>query len=255
MSFQAEKALVLKHYEALAGAEPSCAATTLAKHTAPHWRFRGVHPIHEKVGAKAVAATFWSPFLAAFSKVQRRQDIFVAGLNEIDGFKGRWVLSMGHLMGLFDAPFLGIPPTRRIAMLRYAEFNKVEHGAITETAFFCDLLHLMAQAGLKPLPHETGAHLVQPGPATHDGLLFKDAPADEGHDTLTLINRMIFDINHHKRFGTPHQELAHTWHEDMVWWGPAGIGSTYTIDRYIEQHQGPFRRHIKDRRYNGHVCR
>ncbi|MEM8664277.1 MAG: nuclear transport factor 2 family protein, partial [Pseudomonadota bacterium] len=47
----------------------------------------------------------------------------------------------------------------------------------------------------------------------------------------------------------------HTWHEDMVWWGPAGIGSTYTIDRYIEQHQGPFRRHIKDRRYNGHVCR
>ena len=44
-------------------------------------------------------------------------------------------------MGLFDAPFLNIPPSRKIAMLRYGEFTKVENGKITQTAFFCDILH------------------------------------------------------------------------------------------------------------------
>ncbi len=27
----------------------------------------------------------------------------------------------------------------------------------------------------------------------------------------------------------------------MIWWGPAGIGATYTIERYAKQHSGPFR--------------
>lgn len=252
--FQAEKALVRAHYDALAKATPETVAGVLAERTTPDWHWRGMHPFHEQHGAAAVADSFWSPFLTAMTRVQRRQDIFIAGLNEIDGFKGRWVISMGHLMGLFDHPFLGIPATRRIAMLRYVEFNKVEDGRITETAFFFDLIHLMHQAGLRPLPPQTGAHLIQPGPMTHDGLLFEDAAADEGQQTLALINRMISDINT-RPAATPQEELSRTWHDDMLWWGPDGIGATYTIDRYIEQHQGPFRRHLKDRKFNGHLCR
>jgi hypothetical protein len=44
-------------------------------------------------------------------------------LNEIDGFTSIWVVSMGHLMGLFDAPWLGIAPTGKMALLRYASFT------------------------------------------------------------------------------------------------------------------------------------
>ncbi len=253
--FQPEKALIRDHYAALAAATPGTVANVLARRTAPAWHWRGMHPFHEQTGAEAVAASFWQPFLAAFTRVQRREDIFIAGLNEIDGFQGRWVISMGHLMGLFDAPFLGIPPTRRIAMLRYAEFNRVEDGRITETALFCDLIHLMMQAGLTPLPPQTGAQLVQPGPMTHDGLLHADADPEEGRKTLALINAMISDINHHHKIGPPEVELRRCWHDDMLWWGPSGIGATYTIDRYIEQHQRPFRTQIADRVYNGHKCR
>ncbi len=255
MSFQAEKALVRAHYDALSKATPDNVAAVLAERTSPGWHWRGMHPFHEQHGAQAVADAFWSPFLAAMSRVQRRQDIFIAGRNEIDGFQSVWVISMGHLMGLFDAPFLGIRPNRRIAMLRYAEFNKVVDGKIVETALFCDLLHLMRQAGQYPLPPQTGMHLVQPGPATHDGLLFDDADPAEGEQTLALVNRMIGDINAHQRFDSPQQELAQSWHDDFIWWGPEGIGATYTIDRYIAQHQRPFRTQIKDRVYNGHICR
>lgn len=252
MSFKAEKALVRAHYDALAKATPDTVADVLAERTAPDWHWRGMHPFHEQHGAGAVADVFWSPFLTSMKRVQRRQDIFIAGRNEIDGFKSVWVISMGHLMGLFDAPFLGIHASRKITMLRYAEFNRVENGVIVETALFCDLIHLMHQAGVQPLPPQTGQHLVQPGPATHDGLLFDDAKG--GDDTLALINRMIGDINAAGKL-TPQDELAQCWHDDMIWWGPDGIGATYTIDRYIEQHQRPFRTQLSDRKFNGHVCR
>lgn len=255
MSYQAEKALVRAHYDALAKATPDNVAGVLAERTSDDWHWRGMHPFYEQHGAQAVADSFWSPFLTAMTKVQRRQDIFIAGHNEIDNFQSVWVISMGHLMGLFDAPFLGIKPNRRIAMLRYVEFNKVVGGKIVETALFCDLIHLMNQAGQYPLPPQTGMHLVQPGPATHDGLLFDDAAPEEGLKTLALINTMIGDINTHQKYDTPQEELAQTWHDDFIWWGPDGIGATYTIDRYVEQHQRPFRTQIKDRVYNGHVAR
>ena len=255
MSFQTEKALVRAHYDALAKATPDNVAQVLTERTIPDWHWRGMHPFYEQYGAAAVAESFWAPFLTSMTKVQRRQDIFIAGRNEIDDFQSVWVVSMGHLMGLFDEPFIGIEPNKRIAMLRYAEFNKVVDGKIVETALFCDLLHLMRQAGQYPLPPQTGMHLVQPGPATHDGLLFDDADVSEGDTTRKLINTMIGDINAHQKYSTPQEELAQCWHDDMLWWGPEGIGATYTIDRYVEQHQRPFRTQVKDRVYNGHICR
>jgi SnoaL-like domain len=252
MSFQAEKNVVRALHAALAQATPATVAGVLAAHASQDWHWRGMHPFHEQRGPGAVAAAFWAPYLTAMSRVQRRPDIFFAGSNAIDGGASTWVVSMGHLMGLFDQPFLGIPPTRRIAMLRYVEFNRVEAGQITETALYCDLLHLMTQAGLRMLPPQTGAHLVQPGPATHDGLLYGPQDAREGASTLALIDRMITAIGAAATYPSPEVELAGNWHDDMLWWGPEGIGATYTIPRYIEQHQRPFRTMLTGRTSRGH---
>jgi len=41
----------------------------------------------------------------------------------------------------------------------------------------------------------------------------------------------------------------------MLWFGPTGIGSTYTIPRYEDQHQGPFRATLGDIEPLGQVCR
>ena len=38
-------------------------------------------------------------------------------------------------------------------------------------------------------------------------------------------------------------------------YGPAGIGATYTIPRYQEQHQLPFRNNLTGKTFHGHVCR
>lgn len=253
--FQPEKALVRAHYDALAGAAPDNVAEILAAHTSPDWRWRGLHPFGEKTGAGDIAKSFWQPFLSAMSRVQRREDIFFAGSNEIDGHKSRWVVSMGHLMGLFDAPWLGIRPTGKMAFLRYCEFNRVADGRIAETAFFCDIPHLMIQAGQNPFPSQTAAHLVQPGPLGHDGLLYAAQDPEEGVKTLSLINAMISNLGQWD-LGLPlEEELALTWRDDMIWWGPAGIGATYTIERYARQHSAPFRAGFAERTGTGHLCR
>ena len=255
IDFQAEKELVRAHHAALAEAGPGDVAAALGRHTAPDWHWRGMCPFDEQTGAEAVADVFWTPLLTAMSGVQRRQDIFFAGLNEVDGFTGRWVASMGHLMGLFDTPWLGIRPTRKLVMLRYAEFHHVRDGRIVETAQFCDIPHLMTQAGQPPFGPATAHHLVQPGPLTHDGLLYDPCPAEDGVATLAAINAMVSDLGSWD-LGLPiEEELRRTWHEDMLWWGPEGIGSTYTIPRYAVQHAGPFRAGFTDRTRTGHIAR
>ena len=75
--------------------------------------------------------------------------------------------------------------------LRYAEFNKVVSNKIVETAMFFDIPHLMVQAGIKPFTSQTAAHLVQPGPRTHDGLLFEKQDEEEGKKTKLKITEVF----------------------------------------------------------------
>lgn len=254
---QAEKDLVRACHAALDTAAPGAAAGTLARFVADDWLWRGFHPFNEQTGAEAVGSEFWTPLKTALKHLQRRPDIFMAGRNEIDGFASTWVVEMGHLMGLFDEPWLGIRPTRKMAFLRYCTFNRAEAGRITETAMFFDIPHLMAQAGQNPFPPQTAAHLVQPGPMPHDGLMYGPQDPAEGERTLAAINRMMGDLAGWKNVSQAPlvEELRRSWSEDMIWWGPAGIGATYTIRRYAEQHSGPFRTAFRDRKFNGHLCR
>ena len=253
--FQTEKALVLELYKALDTAPAGAHQEAMAGLVSDGYLWRGFHPFNELKGAESVAEEFWAPLHTSLTSLQRRLDIFLAGDNRIEGHEGVWVASMGHLMGLFDTAWLGIPPTGKIAMLRYAEFHHVIGDRITETAMYFDIPHLMMQAGLNPFPPQTGAHLVQPGPMTTDGLLFGAQPADEGERTLAAIDAMISDLGQWDSGMPLEDELRLTWHEDMVWWGPAGIGATYTIERYAKQHSGPFRAAFAERSKTNHICR
>lgn len=255
VDFQTEKRLLREFYQRLDSADIQELPLILADCMAPDCIWRGFHPFNELTGPEQVALTFWQPLRRSLTRLQRRMDIFMAGQNEMDGFSSVWVVSMGHLMGLFDDPWLGIAPTGKMAFLRYCEFNRVANGKIVETAMYFDIPHLMMQAGLQPFPPQTAAHLVQPGPITHDGLLFDPQPEHEGTATLATINAMIGDLGTWQ-LGLPlEEELARSWTDDMIWWGPAGIGATYTIERYAKQHSAPFRAAFADRSATTHLCR
>ena len=191
--YQKAKNLVRDYFDDIERASPDTVADVLKAYTREDYLWRGVYPFREQRGANAVAERFWGPLMKTLTRMQRRQDIFIAGTSEISG--EQWVMSMGNFMGLFDADWLGIPRTRKIANLRYAEFNRVENDKITQTGLFIDIIGLMVQAGTYPLPPSTGVYFNYPGPRTQDGLLFEDAPEEDSVTTLALVNEMIGDLN------------------------------------------------------------
>ena len=257
MNFQSEKQIILNFYDAIESSKIEEIPNVLSHYCSEDLLWRGFHPFNKIRGLKNLYSQFWQPFKKSFFNYQRRMDIFLAGYNTISGNEGVWVVSMGHLMGLFDNPWIGIKETKKIAMLRYCEFSKIQNGKITEVAMFFDIPHLMLQAGIKPFPSETGISLVQPGPLTHDGLMFNEQDTNEGNRTLEIIENMIKDVKvwTSTSRGSLIDELKKSWNDNMIWWGPTGIGSTYTIDRYANQHAGPFRKIFKERTFNGHLCR
>ncbi len=252
--FQSEKRLVLEHNAAIDAANPDEVAAFLAQRTVPNYRWRGVHPFNEQAGAEAVASVFWGPLKSAFGQMQRRPDIFMAGLNSIDEGSSRWVVEMGHLMGLWDEDWLGLPATRKIAFLRYVEFHKVDDEKILETACYVDILNLMEQSGIGYFPVQSGASILTPGPRTSDGILLDAQDPLEGRATLELIEAMVFDLRRN-RVSSPRQHMETFWHPDMCWFGPGGIGASAFFDGYRRGHCQPFEDGLEYVRHTEHKCR
>ena len=262
MTLQDAKRVVLAYCRDLDRASEAELAAVIRKHSADDYRWRGVHPFNEQFGADGAAEAFWVPLRESFTSLQRRPDVFMAGADTASGDGAVWVCQMGHLLGLFDRPWLDIPPTGRMCLIRFCEFNRVDGEQIAETALFVDVVSVMRQAGQYPLPPQTGAAHMHLGPATHDGLLFDAQDPDEGAATMRLVERLVEDLAQANQVANetgdnhvPRSVLEATWHSDMIWSGPDGIGATYTIDRYEQQHQYPFRLNLSDKRFNGHVAR
>ena len=174
----------------------------------------------------------------------------MAGPNLIDG--KLWVTSMGKFMGLFDNNWLGIRSTGKIAMIPFCEFHRIEDGKIAESALWVDIISVMKQSGYNPLPRQTGAEIINPGPRTADGVLLDASDAGESQRTLDLIMQMCNDLVG-DGMNSNDDALGDTWHDDMLWFGPSGIGATYTIERYQKQHQGPFNAGLRNIEFNGHI--
>lgn len=250
-----EKDLVQSFYQAIDTCSADDTPKVMGKFCDPGYSWRGCHPFNELESASAVCEQFWKPLRHSLCSIQRRQDILMAGENGISNDNSIWVVSMGNLMGLFDHPWLNIPPTRKMAFLRYCEFHQVRDGKICQSAMFIDIPYLMVQAGVNPFPPQTGAELVQPGPITHQGVMEGEQDPAIGRKTLDVMNNMVKSLGNWDSKFTLEEELALTWHKDMIWWGPTGIGSSYTIERYAKQHSGPFRKAFTNRVFHGHVCR
>lgn len=255
--YTTEKELVWSYFEALDNAKATKVESVLSQFMSADFSYRGSYPFRTLASQSETATTFWMPLKTAISNMQRRVDVFIAGNNEFDDCV--WVMGMGHFMGLFDQDILGIRHTNKLVSLRFAEFSCVQNGKITQTGLFVDWIGLMQQANMNPLPPSTAQYFVYPGPRKHNGLLFEDAIPEESVETLDLVKRMVNDLRALNQAGSmepPSPEvLGRCWSENMVWYGPAGIGATYTIPRYIMQHTGPFRRGLGDKKSNGHVVR
>ena len=88
-------------------------------------------------------------------------------------------------------------------------------------------------------------------------VIFEEQNLIDTKNTSELIEQMINDVKIWNNFDKISliKELRKNWKDDMIWWGPSGIGSSFTIERYVEQHALPFRNNFINRKFNGHICR
>ena len=176
----------------------------------------------------------------AFPDLERRVTIEMAGQ---DAHGQLWVGQCGYWCGVFDGAFLGIPPTRRMAAMRFHDFVRVVGGRVVEMQSLWDLPELMMQAGVWPMAPSLGREWHVPGPTTQDGLRV----SGDGARALRIVEDMLAGLGNDPA-GTPRAEMARFWHEGCSWYGPSGIGTARGIDGFRRHHQAPFLGAMPDRR-------
>lgn len=212
-------------------------------------------PIERLVGPAEVLERLIQPLRTALSHIRRRDEIFIGGANR-RARGGDWVSSVTHYVGNFERPIVGIEPSNRLAFLRSGEFYRIENGRFAEAKLIVDFLDLMRQAGRLPLPTMLGTEMLFPAPATHDGVL----PANRGNGerSLDIVEGMLGDLHAFdpKTFTSAAQTGSEGyWHDDMLWYGPAGIGSNYRWEGFVKDHRESFLRAFPDRKGGNHYCR
>ena len=198
-------------------------------------------PFGEIIGAEYFD-TVYAPLTAAMPDVERRDWIVMAGA---DDHGNDWVGCGGHYVGLFARPFRDIPPTQRIAHMRFHEYYRIKEGKIVEIQAIWDIPELMIQAGVWPMSPSTGREFCVPGPATCDGLAAHDPSLSAG--AKQHVVDMLAALVRHPREPVEAMELPQFWSDKMSWYGPAGIGTARGIDGFRQHHQIPFLNAMPDR--------
>ena len=212
------------------------------------------YPINQLSGRQAVLDGFYRPLRQALAHTRRRDEIFIQAPNRRD-FGGDWISAVTHYVGNFKQEFYGVRPHDSLVFLRSGEFYQVADGKITLARLIPDLIDLMRQARRLPITEELGTEILFPGPATHDGVM---PQIGDGEASLDVVEGMLGDL--HVFDPDSFESKSQTgddgyWHDDMMWYGPCGIGSNFRWDGFVKDHRESFLRAFPDRKGGNHYCR
>lgn len=200
-------------------------------------------PYSEIRGIKGYANDFWLPLLDAFPDLENQPYILLGG-----EYEGRnYVSFTGNLIGTFQKTWLNIPPTNQPTWIRYAGHFLIENGEIVKAWYFLDILDVMRQAGFNFFPNR-GIEWVPPGPMTGDGIVIYPTNALESEKSLALTNAMLDGLGDYDGRTLESMGQERFWDvQNMMWYGPSGIGTTRGLKGFQNHHQIPFLTGFPDR--------
>ena len=197
------------------------------------------HPFEDLDGGAGWWDAALGPLRAAVPDLERRETIRIEGVTAAGA---RWIGCCGAYVGQWEGSFLGIPPTRRLAHLRFHEFLRMEGERCAEVQALWDLPELMMQAGCWPMAPSLGRELNVPGPATQDGR----GPHGDGSAALGVVGAMLTALGRSTE-GVAAMGLERYWHPACTWYGPSGVGTSRGIGGFRAHHQAPFLAAMPDR--------
>ncbi|MXX83081.1 MAG: ester cyclase [Chloroflexi bacterium] len=203
-------------------------------------------PLEDLTGPAELFDQVYAPLLHAIPDLERRDFIVMAG-HSPGQWSGDWVGCGGHYMGVFEQPWLDIPPTRHLVSMRYHEFFRFVDGAIVEMQALWDIPSLMMQARAWPLsPSLAPNWSAIPGPASGDGFIESTHDPEQAAASVKLVMDMLKALRNSPQ-GVAAMELDRYWHPQMMWYGPAGIGVIRRVLGFRNWHQTPFLKAMPDR--------
>lgn len=199
------------------------------------------HPVNTLDGLAAVSAQLWQPLRHALPDAERRDDLVAGGLYHGE----QWIGCVGHYVGTFAEDWLGIPATRGVVAVRYAEGHALRDGRISRSYVFIDFLDLMRQAGYWPVAPSLGHEMHWLPPLTHDGVVLTPQDDAVSARTIAMILRMhaglgLYNGQPPTRAVLDEMAMVEHWHPNFMWYGPAGIGTTRGLKGFEDYHQIPF---------------
>ena len=222
--------------DALYDLQPDRLAHQLGELFAPDALVQLGCPLGSLSGPEALVEQVYRPLIAAIPDLERRDYIVMAGP---DG-EEQWVACAGYYTGVFEKPWLDIPPTLHLVTMRYCEFFQIDAGRIVAMHGLWDIPELMHQANAWPLSPGIGRFMHVPGPATQDGILPGPYDASRAAASMKLVSDMIDGLHRYADGGVEAMQLERYWHPRMNWYGPAGIGSNRRLTGFRLWHQSPF---------------
>ena len=234
---QQNKSVIWDFWQRLNYADPD-QFTDLFKTVAhPDINWNGSQPLNQIIGIDGVVEQVWRPLRAAFPDLKRQTDIFFGGMSGGE----EWVTGRGYLVGTFVNDWLGIPATGRKAHIRFGQFYVMRDGKIAESYLIFDMLDLIRQAGFQLLPPARGAEGGKViASMTGDGVIFTEQDPLETRKTAQLVRQMGRGLRRYNRDrdGGDLRSMSggDQWHHRFHWYGPCGIGSSYTLEEFEDFH-------------------
>ena len=194
-------------------------------------------------GPDALFDVGYAPLLDAVPDLERRDYLVVGAVDRGED----WIGCGGYYTGVFEKPWLGIPPTQHLVTMRHIEFFRIEGSKIVEMRLLWDIPEIMLQASAWPMPPSLGVDFHIPGPATGDGIVNTPYDPEQSTASMQLVLDMLDGLSRHATGGPEAMHLERYWHPKMNWYGPAGIGSNRRISGFRNWHQIPFLTAMPDR--------
>ena len=205
------------------------------------------NPFEDLDGPGGLLDQAFFPLADAVPDLERRDTIVIGG-----SVLGQdWVGCAGYYTGLFERPWLKIPPTGHQISLRFHEFYRMEEGRVIEMQAIWDIPEVMMQARAWPMAPSVGREWHVPGPATQDGIVTLPHDEEKATSSVKLVSDMLQRLSRFADGGVKAMALDQYWHPKMNWYGPSGIGTNRRIQGFRNWHQIPFLAAMPNRRGSG----
>lgn len=242
----ANKQLTARFLDELAKTPEAGIEAVLNRFCHANCRWEIFHPFNRIDGSALAAKQFWAPLKRAFPDYEQRLGFVIAG-----EYEGReQVSTLGYVMGSFEGLWLGIPATHGLAFLRFGFNAIIREGRISKAYVLLDVLDVMRQAGFYPLRRMPGSSEQWPFPPTASGATLDAVDEDRGAKTMAIIREMQLGLPQpgeiQNRESAKGRHSPH-WHDNMNWYGPAGIGSMRGLRGFRDYHGALFLKAFPDR--------